>query len=160
GERSAWILRRWRGDHQNLRNWHSRLDRSFTNRLDQRRDALSRVPGLVRMHRLKVISAKHDDDQRQGCVDLHTLRKPDETVASGFERIFPDGAAAVQAIFNHDDAAGAIESGLHDARPTAFEGKAFPRHGNDSPRHGVTVNEDAMLHGDNYAPNREKEPPI
>ena len=68
---------------------------------DQGRDPLGRVPGVVLMDRLKIVRAKHEDDERERRIDFDALLDSCKTVSSRLERIVPDGATAVQAILDH-----------------------------------------------------------
>ena len=47
------------------------------------------------MAKLKVIRAKHEDDERQGRMHLDTLGEPFAAIAAGFEWIVPNCAATI-----------------------------------------------------------------
>ena len=64
-QRSLRIVRGRRRNDKNRRHRHPGLDRSFANRLHKNTHTLRGMPGIVRMHRLKVVRAEHDNGQRQ-----------------------------------------------------------------------------------------------
>ena len=98
------------------------------------------------VHRLKVVRAQHEDDERQRRVDLDPLLEPDASVAPRLEGIVPHGASAVQAVL--DDAnvvTRCHERMFHDTGPARRERPPLPRVRNDAPRQRVGVDQN-LLH--------------
>ena len=137
---------RGRGNDEHLGHGHAGLDRCRANRLHECRDALRAVPRIGAVNRLKIVRAEHQYHERQGRVDLDALREAREAVTAGLERIFPDGAAAVQAILDHAHAAScAHEKVFHDTGPTLRERQPFARARHQAPAQRIAVDED-LLH--------------
>jgi hypothetical protein len=92
------------------------------------------MPWVVLVHGLKVVCAQHENDQVQGRVDFHTLGQTRKPVTPGFERVIPDGAPPVQAVFyNSNLVASRDKRDFHDARPAEFECETLPCVWNDPP---------------------------
>lgn len=91
---------RWCDDHD-IRNWHIWLNRRLPNGAHKRGNTLRRVPGIVLVHGLKIVAAKHEQNCRQRRVDLNALLQAQQPVATWFIRVFPNRPAAVQGVLDH-----------------------------------------------------------
>ena len=130
GRRPGWRRR----DDENWRHRHVRLYWSPAYRAHQRRDALRRVRGIVLMHRLKIVRAQHEDDERERRIDFDALLDSGKAISSRLERIVPDGSAAVQAVLDHAHRkAAADELGLENSRPSLRKRKPSAGAWNDAP---------------------------
>ena len=141
-----WSSDRWRHHHLYGRNGHARLDGRRANRRNQCRHALRGVPGVVGVHRLKIVSAPHEDHQRQWRMDFDALRQSLQSAATGLEGVSPHRSASVQAILNDPGfVARSFQRKLKNARPALLERQALTGQGNNAPGEGVGVDED-LLH--------------
>lgn len=141
GNGALWRSNWWRTHHQNRRNGHSRLDRRLPYLVHQRSDPLSCRPGsVVRVRKLKIIRTQHQDDQRQRRMYLDALRQTEAAIAARFERIFPNGAPAVQTILDHSHPpASSVKPGLEHTRPAFLERQSVARIGNNPPRQRIGI---------------------
>src|SRR5205809_1858632 len=147
GNRALRLLDGRRRHHDDLRGRHPWLDGRSADRIHECRDALRRMPRVVRMHGLKVVRAQHEYHERQRRVDLDPLLKTYQAVATGLVRILEGRSSAVQTVFDHAHGQPTLEQLLfHDARPTICERKPLARVWNYPPRERIGVNED-LLHG-------------
>ncbi len=135
-----------RANDQNGRNGHLRLDRSFADLVYERSDALCGRPGIVVwMRELKVVGAEHEDDEREGRIDLDALGEAFASVASELERVVPNGAASVEAVFDDADfPITGVKRVFENAGPAVVEGEALASAGDDAPGEGVGVEEELM----------------
>jgi hypothetical protein len=92
------------------------------------------------MRKLKVVCSQHQDHKRKRGMHFDPLRQTHEAVATWLEGVFPDGAPAIQTIFDKANAmAQTIQFVLEDPRPALFEWKPLARVGNDSPGQRIAV---------------------
>ncbi len=125
---------------------YTRLDGGAANRPHDGRDPLRRVPGGMRVHRLKIIGPEHHDDQRQRRVDLDSLLDARQSVAAALERVIPGRPPSVEAILNDPDfVAGGDQGQLHHPRPAGLERQSATRARDDAPGQRVGIDED-LLH--------------
>src|SRR5579871_822429 len=129
------VANRGRSDQQNRGNRHAWLNGCFANFPDQRGDALSGRPGIVvRMAKLEIVGAEHQDYESQRRLRFDLLGESFDAFASGFEGVFPNGAASVEAILGDSDfLAEVVEFVFEDSGPALLKGEASTCVRDDSP---------------------------
>jgi hypothetical protein len=134
---------RGRRDDQHGWSEHPGLDWRAPHFVHNSRYALCGGPGVVEGGvELKIIGPQHDDCKREGGVHFHPGAESGEAVSPGFEWVFPNSAAAVQAVF--DDAEAPSGRKLHDAGPALFKRQALPGSGYNSPAQGVAIDQNTL----------------
>ena len=120
--------------HQYRGNRHPRLDGRPTDGVNQGCDPLARVPGVVRVHGLKIVGPQHQDHQSQRRMNFNPLGQSLQTVTAWFVGILPGSAAPVKAVFVYPDVAAlGPQRGLHDPRPARLERQPPAGERNDAP---------------------------
>lgn len=108
-------------------------------------DTRAAMPGIVLMHGLEIVGAEKNDHQGQRRVHFNALGQALQAVPARLERIVPDGAAAIEAIFDDTHfGARSRQRVFHDAGPALIESQPVAGAGNNSPRQGVGINENLV----------------
>lgn len=145
---SSRCLNRRRRHNENIRRRHAGFDRCLTDRANQCRDPLSRVPGIMLVHRLEVVRPQHHNDHRQWRIHLNALLNAETSVATWLERILPDSSPTIQAVLDDPHVmARSKKFGLDYTWPPRHEWKPLPGIGNDPPGQGIGVDQD-LIHGE------------
>src|SRR5216683_2744241 len=97
------------------------------------------------MRKLKIICSQQQNHERQRGMFFHALRQTHQAVAPRLERIFPNGAPAIQAILGESHAmAEFMQLVFKDSWPAFFKGKPLACVRNNSPSQRIGIDENVM----------------
>jgi hypothetical protein len=110
------------------------------------------VPGIVLVHGLEIVGAKHQQHKRQRRVDLNPLFQTQQSIAAWLIRIFPDGTPPVQSVFYDSDRVPIREECFfHHSRPPFMKGQPLARVWNNPPGQRIRVHQN-LVHGRKLKP--------